>query len=91
MTKHWLDKYGALQKLQQFDLAHDTSFVREIEMTVDGFSPHRLRVVQFFEDFRVYGFAEAILYLEEVLGPKQLDVLNKLYERILKEVSEAKV
>jgi hypothetical protein len=62
LRKHWLDKYGALDTLQRFDLEHEQSLVRELEMTLDHFSKAQAVVMQFFKDFGVYGLSEALAY-----------------------------
>jgi hypothetical protein len=53
-----------LDQLYKWDSSHDTSYVRELEMTVDAivtFEP--AYCAQFFIDCRLYGIDEAKMYL----------------------------
>ena len=47
--------------MQAWDLAHDESYVRLIEMSVDCFGQGRS--LQFWSDVNLYGLEEALLYL----------------------------
>lgn len=52
-------------EIRQFDLDHDESYIRSLEMTVDGLCGcGHPQVGQFFKDVMVYGLQEAVLYLE---------------------------
>jgi hypothetical protein len=55
-----------LDAAQNIELENETSYVREMEMTLDmGETPRQNGVVmQFFQDFSVYGVDEAIVYAE---------------------------
>lgn len=58
MKKRWY-----LHLMHQYDAAHRTSYVREMEMTAEGaVDPQYL--LQFKEDWATYGIEEAILYVQ---------------------------
>lgn len=50
--------------MYSFDEAHDTSFVREIEMTVDTYMKNNGRNIQFWKDVQLYGIHEALMFLK---------------------------
>ena len=56
-----------LDAAHNIELENETSYVREMEMTLDmGETPRQSGVVmQFFHDFNIYGVDEAILYAKE--------------------------
>ena len=56
-----------LDAVQNIELENETSYVREMEMTLDmGETPRQSGIVmQFFRDFSIYGVDEAILYAKK--------------------------
>lgn len=61
-----LPRRVTLQFLQRIDSERGTSYVRELEMEVDAI-PDRGAVMQFWDDVRLYGVKEAVLYVRN--GP----------------------
>jgi hypothetical protein len=53
-----------LKALQDYDASHGTHFVREMEMTVESGLKDTGYSMQFWQDVRVYGLKEAVLYLK---------------------------
>lgn len=51
-------------KMVQWDIEHDSSIVRELEMHVDVVLTQSAYSPQFWKDVRLYGVAEAMLYLK---------------------------
>lgn len=56
-------KRATLRKLEQYDLANDTSWVRTIEMYGDAVMCNHPYTVQFWNDVKLYGLDEALTYL----------------------------
>ena len=52
-----------LWQLQVYDWGHDTSIVRELEMTCDSVITPSSYIPQFWKDVQLYGVDEAILYV----------------------------
>lgn len=75
-----------LSTLQVHDREKDDSVVRIIEMAVDSSVPEIGYSIQFWTDVRLYGVAEAILYLKNVISPEKFAELNVLWEAQLKKI-----
>lgn len=76
-------------RLQEYDLANDTSHVREIEMAVDASLLDTAYAVQFWKDVRMYGLKEAVLYLrntEEVRTEEGLEEVERIVAQILRKL-----
>ncbi len=70
-----------LWELQKHDLAHDTTIVRELEMTCDSVITPSDYVPQFWKDAQVYGIDEAILYVRNG-GYGNADAIAEVWKRI---------
>ena len=75
-----------LSTLELHDKENDDSVVRELEMCVDNVVPSVGYSIQFWRDVRLYGVAEAILYLKDIVSEKSYvsiqDDWNRIKERI---------
>jgi hypothetical protein len=63
--------------LRNLEEAHRESFVRELEMEVDGCIPEPGARVQFWKDVELYGIDEAILYVKNGKRGRWMSILAK--------------
>lgn len=75
-----------LSNLQEHDALKDDCVVRIIEMAIDDSVPNIGHSIQFWTDVRLYGVAEAILLLKDVISPEKFAELNVLWETQLKKI-----
>ncbi len=68
--------------LEQHDRNQSDSTIRLLEMTVDNVVPETGYSVQFWQDVKLYGVDEAILYLKDTVTDKQYISLTETWERI---------
>jgi hypothetical protein len=84
-----------LDRIYRYDQSHNTTYVRELEMTVDGivtFEPQYS--VQFFTDCRLYGIDEAKTYLINFIekryhSPNQLSKDVAKLSKLIGDIHEA--
>jgi len=74
-----------LKEAQKQDLARNTSWVRLIEMKLEGLSFGIM--VQFFRDWEIYGLRESLIYLKGYEDNGEVprgtfDELNKVAKKI---------
>lgn len=80
------------QEIQDFDMGNDSSFIRELEMTLENGANNNVPLMlQFFQDMKVYGLDEAVTYAEGYEHQGELDEgtsrnLREVAERIKKEM-----
>ena len=92
-VKEALNKRFYLKDAQNYDLENETSWIRLIEMILDGGASNQGVVMQFFEDFRTYGLDEAITYAKSYekdgyYKEGTIDEVEKTYKDWIKEINE---
>ena len=92
-VKEALNKRFYLKDAQNYDLEKDTSWIRLIEMILDGGASNQGVVMQFFEDFRTYGLDEAITYAKSYekdgyYNEGTVNEVEKTYQDWIKEINE---
>jgi len=83
------------QEIQDWDMKHNSSYIRELEMTLElGARNNVPLMMQFFRDMKVYGLDEAIVYAKGYEEDGELDEgtafeLGKVRDKIKKRMKIA--
>lgn len=83
-----MTKRITLQMLKNWDNQHDSSIVRELEMSVDAVLIDSTYSIQFWKDVELYGIREALQYLQQTetvrkwLFSEEMKELEKLVDGI---------